>query len=61
VDAPAVREHRGKTFYFDSEACAYRFDASPEEYRRRVEADRDEATWEDDGPGARSAVDRDRQ
>jgi len=62
VDAPATREYRGETFYFDTEACAYSFDARPEEYRRHARAERpDPGLWEADGPGARASEVRDRR
>lgn len=61
VDA-VTREYRGETFYFDTEACAYSFDARPEEYRRRARTERpDPSLWKPDEPGERSAEVRDRE
>jgi YHS domain-containing protein len=61
VDAPAVREYQGEKFYFDSAACAYSFDARPEEYRRRAHTDPNDVSSQEDAlPGARSTETRDR-
>jgi YHS domain-containing protein len=61
-DAAATREFHGETFYFDTQACAYSFDARPEEYRRRAkEGWPDPSLWEPDRAGARSSEVRDRR
>ena len=59
VDAVAVREYRGRTYYFDSQACAFSFDAHPEDYRRRAQAE-SEAVQSNKGPWERSLEVRDR-
>jgi len=62
VDAPATREYRGETYYFDTEACAFSFDARPEEYRRRAKEERpDPSLWKSDQGAARSFEVRDRE
>jgi YHS domain-containing protein len=59
ADAVAVREYRGQTYYFDSQACASSFDARPEDYRRRSQAE-PEAIPSNQGPWERSLKVKDR-
>jgi YHS domain-containing protein len=59
ADAVAVREYRGQTYYFDTQACASSFDLRPEDYLRRSKAD-PQAIQSNLGPWERSLNSRDR-
>lgn len=56
VDWAITREYRGQKLYFDSEACARKFDADPDPYYWRYERDRVDAAWWDEDEGFRPAT-----